>query len=904
MEAKLLSSIFNNEHIKFYYKNKLIKLGEYEELNLKVIDYIINNDKKLNTMMYAGNESMYIIFLIKIAIETYISNITNPNNNLLDNINIGDKVSVDGKIGEYIGIEDLGKYGEGMKVSFNKGDTSTILKKSLYKILPYCGDANISRMTTNISTKSFITKELIAYLLNNDNWKETIKQFTGIINQTNVVIIPNKQYIDNVIKEIIIEYKGKFIPFTEVFPCAYITSGQNIIDMPGNYAKQEPLLNFTSSIAVAYELVRYKKNIKNVFVLGSGCIDKEFIDLENIISRKSINKVNVLSDNSNILNMANIIEYTSINKKECNLFAWTKNALLNISLVEYLEEEIEVFESQQLLIDKYIDKTHIVELVDNHDDSSIIENIRRLMSKLLKTEMDKKYKNIFIINGYGLLNTLETTPFTIKILEENIDKLGIRMTLPKVSLDNLKNLKKELIADNVTEELINDIIKNIELVVNNMEIKNYKWDKLMGQLAKYRASKYYWKNNNDKVKVLIIVKKQYEAIILNKYLNDQNIRADVISIDKFDITDIYDEVFVLGLYNSNKNDLFNDAHLLNTKYLLYKSELNRYKYHENKNIYLNKLIENNNKIYDILEFELFENIENTTDSKTNIEQEQDIIDAYAIEEYIENNKFEIDFTKTSYYQNLDIKTTVNAEKIIISENNEYALLTKKYKAQYIDWENNKIVKTDINKIKEGDSLLFLNEYLDEESSIVINIIERLIKDNNLKIVSESEVSIKEKYELTKYWKSKLELYREKNNLTYKELADSMKVYGENVHYVTIANWINNVRIIGPRNKSTYIAIGKLIDDEYMQSNIDDFYQASKDIRKLHTKVKGYIDKIIVSEFFKKDIKKVDTITKVISEILGDTNQYVTTIQVNRISNYNKEIPQYLSNKLLDIENTY
>ena len=90
----------------------------------------------------------------------------------------------------------------------------------------------------------------------------------------------------------------------------------------------------------------------------------------------------------------------------------------------------------------------------------------------------------------------------------------------------------------------------------------------------------------------------------------------------------------------------------------------------------------------------------------------------------------------------------------------------------------------------------------------------------------------------------------------------------------------------------------------MQSNIDDFYQASKDIRKLHTKVKGYIDKIIVSEFFKKDIKKVDTITKVISEILGDTNQYVTTIQVNRISNYNKEIPQYLSNKLLDIENTY
>lgn len=904
MEAKLLSSIFNNDDIKFYYKDKLINLAEYEELNIKLIDYIINNEEELNTMIYVGDESMYIIFLLKIAIETYIKNTTNKENNLLDNIDIGDRVSVDGKIGEYIAIEDVKEYGEGMKVLFKKGDTSIILKKSLYKVLPYNGEANISNMTTNISTKISISKEIIAHILSENSHQEIMEQLTGIIKQSNLIILPNKQYIDNIIKEIKIEFKGKTIPFTEVFPCAYITSGQNIMDLPGNYAKQEPLINFTLSIAVGYELVRHNKNIKNVFILGGDSIEKEFVDLENLVSRKSIKQINIISDNSKILNMTNIIENKSVNGKENNLFSWTKNALLNLSLTEYLEQEIEVFKQQQQIVDKYVDKVYDVEIINNSNHSNIIESTRRLMAKLLKSELEDRYKNIFIINGYGLLNTIETTPFTIKLLEDNIDKLGIRMTLPKIGLDNLKNIKKEIIADELTEENIDKIINNLEVVINDMETKNYKWDRLMGQLAKYRASKYYWKNNNNKIKVLVIVKKQYEAIILNKYFNEQNIRVNVVSIDNFDVKEIYDEVFVLGLYSSSKKDLFNDVHLLNTRYLLYKSELKRYQYIENKNRYLNKVLENNNKIYDVLEFESYEMLEEKIESYVELEKEEQIIDTNSIEEYIENNKFEIDFTKTSYYQNLDIKTIVNAEKIIISENNEYALLTKKYKAQYIDWINKKITKLDINKIKEGDSLLFLNEYLDEESNIVINIIEKLIADNKLNTISESEVSIKEKYQLTKYWKYNLELYREKNNLTYKELSNSMKVYGENVHHVTIANWINNVRIIGPRNKSIYRAISKLIDDEYMQNNIEKFYEASNDIRKLHTKVKSHIDKIIVNKFFNKETKKVDSVTKIISEMIGDTNQYVTTVQVNKISDYNKEIPQYLSNKLLDIENTY
>ncbi|MBX9180166.1 hypothetical protein HCG68_04200 [Paeniclostridium sordellii] len=905
MNITSIKNIFKSEYIKFYYKDEHISLGEYEEINIDIIDEIIGSEDELNTMIYIGDKAMYIIAIIQIAILTYIKNITNTKNYIMDYIDIGDKVYVDGKIGEYQGTY-ISEYGNGIKVFFKKGDTSIMLEESLYRVLPYNGRSDISNMSNRVSTKGFITKELIATLIDDKNSKDIIKRFIGIINNTNVIVIPNKSFIESILKSLNVEFKDKLIPFTEVFPCSYITSSQNIVDYPGNYAKQNPLLNFTTSIATAYEFVRSNRNIEKVFIFDGQHIDKDYVDLENIISRKSIKQVNIISDSSKLINMANIIENSIIKNKENNLYAWTENAILNLTLYEYLDKKLEVFNKQQEIIDKCLDKDYNVELIKFDEMFESMHKTRKALSRLLKSNLDDRYKNIFLINGYGLLNTLETTPFNIKFLEENIDKIGIKIHLPRISLENLKEVRNEIITDDTTERLINEIVENIEHIIEKMYMKNYKWDRLIGYIAKYRAGKYYLKNNYNRVNVLLIVRKHYEAMILTRYLKEQCINVDVVSIDKYNVEDIYDIVFVLGYYNQNKHDIFNDPYLLNTKFLLYKSELNRYKHINNRNKYLKSILEKNNKLYDMLEIEAFDpiNINEQQDELARIDDKEEIIDITEIEEYIESNKFKIDFTNTPYYQNSDVKTIVNAEKALISENGEYALLTKQYRAQVIDWEKNKIIKTNINSIKEGDSILFINEYLDEESNIVIDIIENLIKNNYLNTIEKSEVSVEEKYKLTKYWKECLERYREREKQTLKDLSNSLKVQGERVHHVTIGSWINNKRIIGPRSKSTYMAIANLIDDKYMKANIENIYQASRDIRKLHTQIKTHIDKIIVNNFFNKQNKNTDKITNVISEMLGDTNQYITTVQVRKISNYNKQIPAYLSNKLLDIENTY
>ena len=902
MNEKLTSSINKHEKIKLFYKQRLIKLEEYEEMNLKILEEIMNKENRLNTVIQIGDYTMYIIYLINIAVNTYLSNITNQDNHIIKHLDFGDKVFFKGKVAEYLGIDETSSYGEGIKISFGYDDNTIVLKDFWYQILPYNGESNISKMSTRMSSKEFITKDIIRELLYSNDSEYKVKEFTGIIKNSSIIITPNKEFIENILKEITIEFKNKEYYFTELFPCAYITSGQTIQNLPGNYSKQEPLLYFGTNLGVGYEFIRANRDTDKVFIFGGYEVEKNFIDLENIISRNSIKQVNIVSNNKDILLLSDTIQNKEINNIHNNIYAWTEDALLNLSLQEYFNEENEFLKNQKELLDNYLEKTYEIQEINCENLSEMITESKICLSRILKSDLNETYKNRFIISGFGLVNTLETTPFPIEFLQENVEKLGLGITIPYRSLENLKDLQKEILVDDKMQNDINTLITNIECIIKMIYSKNPKFNKLLGQMNKYRFSKYYKKINTNIDTPVIIVRKKYEAIILDKYFKEQNINADVVSIDKYYINKTYEEAYVLGYFNFYKHNLLANNYLINTKFLLYKNEVIKLKKIRNKIKYLNKKLEKNNNLYDLLEIEYFED-ENYKLDEVYIEEEN-IEEIREIEEYIEYNRFNIDFNKISYSGNYDIKTTVNAEKLLISENNEYALLTKKYSVKVIDLESKRVLKKKITEIKEGDLLLFVNEYLDEESNIVINIIEKLIKYNYLDNLTKDSQSIKAKYNLTKSWKVKLDNYREVNQLTYQELSSLFKLYNQEIHHVTIANWINNKRIIGPRNKDMYIAICKLIEDKNMENNVEEIYKASKDIRSLHTKIKNQIDRIIVNNYFNKNIKVNDSVTEVIINTMGNVSKYASAIQVAKITDYNKEVPMYMSNKLLDMDNIY
>ena len=116
MNIKPITNIFNNENVKFYYNKKQIILDEYGNSNIKILDNILKNGEMLNSLLYIGDIEIYVILLIKIAIDIYLNNLIDEDNFIIKNIDIGDKVCVEGKIGKCIEKGNISDYGEGIKI--------------------------------------------------------------------------------------------------------------------------------------------------------------------------------------------------------------------------------------------------------------------------------------------------------------------------------------------------------------------------------------------------------------------------------------------------------------------------------------------------------------------------------------------------------------------------------------------------------------------------------------------------------------------------------------------------------------------------------------------------------------------------------------------------------------------
>ena len=478
MNIKPITNIFNNENVKFYYNKKQIILDEYGNSNIKILDNILKNGEMLNSLLYIGDIEIYVILLIKIAIDIYLNNLIDEDNFIIKNIDIGDKVCVEGKIGKCIEKGNISDYGEGIKIEFKDKATNTILDKSIYKVLPYNGESDLSVMNSSVSTKKFITKEIIANLLYGENYKSEIKNFKGIIKKTCMIVVPNKGYIEALLSKIYIEFKNKSILFTEAFPCSYITSNQNIVNYPGNYTKQNSLFNFTTNIATAYEFVRENKDIQKVFIFGGEYINKEYSDLERIISRKSINQTILISEISDLNQMSEVITSKFIKEYENNMYTWTKNAILNIKI------------NQNSIIDAYINKSCNTYIIENELLYEGFNKVKTLFFKLIKCPIEDKHKDRILRYGFSLLNTLETTPFSMDLLEYNIGNLGINIDSPAQMFKNLKKMGEDIICNIEIKTLIKDIISALKNLMETIRYKNYKWDYLLNNISKYGQRKH------------------------------------------------------------------------------------------------------------------------------------------------------------------------------------------------------------------------------------------------------------------------------------------------------------------------------------------------------------------------------------------------------------------------------
>ncbi len=225
-----------------------------------------------------------------------------------------------------------------------------------------------------------------------------------------------------------------------------------------------------------HKKINYKEKIDklNNFIEENNNIEEELQDLENILSNK--NKIKELSDeiNSTEEQNKNIIELLKINKQ--NLENEELNNKINIEINKLKIEHEEInYEYDECLKNYNILKDYINE---QNKLEYKIENYRKIELNWRKNE-----ENILIIKDIILNREYNKKK---KIILENKEKeLTKKLIISERELeekciyeDNILNMKLELIeihrleslfsSDNLIENLLSQIIKNLEGIINNV----------------------------------------------------------------------------------------------------------------------------------------------------------------------------------------------------------------------------------------------------------------------------------------------------------------------------------------------------------------------------------------------------------------------------------------------------
>ncbi|OJT84071.1 hypothetical protein BM532_02185 [Clostridioides difficile] len=298
--------------------------------------------------------------------------------------------------------------------------------------------------------------------------------------------------------------------------------------------------------------------------------------------------------------------------------------------------------------------------------------------------------------SYSLLKILENTPFNLDFLEETIKLLNLNIATPSAKLENIKYLISSTSPDLELSALFDDVIVKFERIINELSDNNTKFNTLNKLVSSY---KYKTFTPNTPV---ILLQKQYEAIILKNLLKSRNINLQVISAEKFKDSKTIKNLIMFGFYDLKYLDILNSDLIINITLYLYNSELSKYNYYMNQINSARNKIEKNNKIYNLLDIKPFKPTYETNKLEA-YSTDSPISDDDSMDEYISNYKFDINLNEIilslSINQGIYNSKKEHVTSFMISDNNEYIFCTKKAIAYSIDWDKKVLGKRNFQRLK-------------------------------------------------------------------------------------------------------------------------------------------------------------------------------------------------------------
>ena len=230
--------------------------------------------------------------------------------------------------------------------------------------------------------------------------------------------------------------------------------------------------------------------------------------------------------------------------------------------------------------------------------------------------------------------------------------------------------------------------------------------------------------------------------------------------------------------------------------------------------------------------------------------------------------------------------STKCEAVVIFTNSKKAFITPQYNAYVINENKEELVQKKLKELVVGDILVFIEGI---EKDLVDTIIQQLM---SLKEIKEA---YGEDYNLSKEWKVILKEYSVDNKLTLKDLSEKLKFYGVNRESATIRSWIVDATV-GPQEEEVYEVIGKLTQNEILTKNYKKIFEACNNIRRLQVKVRKAIVKSLLKD---STLDTLDSIDKLIIKNISDGINYVNQVEIQRIYKVDKEVPIYVTNRILE-----
>lgn len=719
----------------------------------------------------------------------------------IDSFEIGMRVEYKGNHYKYIGSENELYVLEEMKA--NVSGVRKIPKKQFNKVIPYYGNAkkgNMQGIKKDQSRRREFLKDIVGKTEN-----EIIA-----IPRTSIVMYMDESKLDYLLENIVLEFpnKRKF-KLLELVTVSYYTDN-NEKRKRGNPHNNDPAIKVTSSMEKARELVIEKSDNRVIgFIsLKNDCYKRYASDFENLFNRRKLmfSWLCVKIEKDSWLEM--IIENHG---DKINILSYTKRFLNkynvdnieNNNICKTLSEEVLIAKQrtvEEIVVDggvKWEDykkiKIKIKFILDNgtSEEAKIFSRWAYYMLKL--------FNNAYLkLDSEVIENSI--IEYKEKILKfESLVKKSAEDVIEYIA-DTYLNFKEDnLKGEKIKSDIIRGLYKNVLFVTqpgrNISEFKDF--------LRSTQANKYSVITESN-VKNHSAIKQS--CVVFMSLMNYDNVNPfDYISSRK---TLIY-------VYDSQVKLL----HKVKKDYQKYINELDMANPYE-------IVIDDIQDAQNAEEEELGFLEEKQNEEIQNILMKDFIItEQYRAKHYFDskknNNNNGLEAFRYGYF--------LSGENIIF---------TKGYIAYVLDEEKEAVVEKKVDDLEVGDQILFTSN--DNETK---DIVEELLLD-----IVKRDISTKQNYEKVKYWKNKLESFRNDNELTYEELKIMFAKEGKKIAAQTIRQWLDRQsHILGPDIEETYLVIGKVVGDEEIVNRYIEYFNATATIRSIRRELLKVIKQVVVAD---------------------------------------------------------